>query len=112
MQAAGGSRSARSDTSMPARRRIYLMRHAQVRYFDGEHPHDVLLTDAGRKQAAAAAEALREVTFDRVVTSGLPRTLETARAVAPDANDRERTTRCARSRAASCAVSRPRWSRR
>ena len=33
------------------------MRHAQVRYFHGEHPHDVLLTEAGRMQAAAAAEA-------------------------------------------------------
>jgi broad specificity phosphatase PhoE len=69
----------------PARRRIYLMRHAQVRYFRGEHPHDVVLTDAGRTQAAAAAKALREVTFDRVITSGLPRTLETARAIAPNA---------------------------
>ena len=69
----------------PARRRIYLMRHAQVRYFRGEHPHDVLLTEAGRLQAAAAADALREVSFDRVITSGLPRTLETARAIAPNA---------------------------
>jgi probable phosphoglycerate mutase len=69
----------------PARRRIYLMRHAQVRYFRGEHPHDVLLTEAGRLQAAAAAEALSEVSFDRVITSGLPRTLETARAIAPNA---------------------------
>ena len=68
----------------PARRRIYLMRHAQVRYFRGEHPHDVLLTEAGRVQATAAAEALRDVRFDRVITSGLPRTLETAKAVAPD----------------------------
>ena len=72
-------------TAIPARRRIYLMRHAQVRYFQGEHPHDVLLTEAGRTQAAAAAEALRELQFDRVITSGLPRTLETARTVAPDA---------------------------
>jgi broad specificity phosphatase PhoE len=69
----------------PARRRIYLMRHAQVRYFQGEHPHDVLLTEAGRAQAAAAADALQAVQFDRVITSGLPRTLETARAVAPAA---------------------------
>jgi probable phosphoglycerate mutase len=61
------------------------MRHAQVRYFRGVHPHDVLLTEAGRMQAAAAAEALREVRFDRVITSGLPRTIETARAIAPDA---------------------------
>jgi probable phosphoglycerate mutase len=73
----------------PARRRIYLMRHAQVQYFRGEHPHDVLLTEAGRVQAAAAAEALREVSFDRVITSGLPRTLETARAIVPDATPEE-----------------------
>ena len=66
-----------------ARRRIYLMRHAQVRYFQGQHPHEVLLTDSGRRQAETAAEALRGVAFDRVITSGLPRTLETARIVAP-----------------------------
>jgi probable phosphoglycerate mutase len=59
------------------------MRHAQVRYFRGEHPHDVLLTEHGRTQARAAAEALAGVAFDRVITSGLPRTLETARIVAP-----------------------------
>jgi probable phosphoglycerate mutase len=68
-----------------ARRRIYLMRHAQVRYFEGLHPHDVLLTEAGRGQAVAARDALRRIRFDRVVTSGLPRTTETARIVAPDA---------------------------
>jgi probable phosphoglycerate mutase len=61
------------------------MRHAQVQYFRGEHPHDVLLTEAGRLQAASAADALREVSFDRVITSGLPRTLETARAITPTA---------------------------
>ncbi len=66
-----------------ARRRIYLMRHAQVRYFQGQHPHEVLLTDDGRRQAETAAEALRGAVFDRVVTSGLARTLETARIVAP-----------------------------
>jgi len=67
------------------RRRIYLMRHAQVRYFEGVHPHEVQLTELGRHQAAAARDALQDVQFDRVVTSGLPRTLETARTVAPDA---------------------------
>ena len=72
-----------------SRRRIYLMRHAQVRYFEGVHPHEVLLTEAGRHQAAAARDALQEVHFDRVLTSGLPRTLETARIVAPYA-DHER----------------------
>jgi broad specificity phosphatase PhoE len=66
-----------------SRRRIYLMRHAQVRYFEGLHPHEVLLTPEGRHQAAAARDALQEIRFDRVVTSGLPRTLETAQIVAP-----------------------------
>jgi probable phosphoglycerate mutase len=65
------------------RRRIYLMRHAQVRYFEGVHPREVQLTEAGRRQAEAARDALRDVRFDRVVTSGLPRTLETAATVAP-----------------------------
>jgi probable phosphoglycerate mutase len=67
----------------PARRRLYLMRHARVRYFEGLDPEQVVLTEEGRGQAEAAAQALRGVTFDRVVTSGLPRTLETARIVAP-----------------------------
>jgi broad specificity phosphatase PhoE len=69
--------------SAPARRRVYLMRHAQVRYFQGVAPEAVQLTELGRRQAAAAAVALAHVPFDRVVTSGLPRTLETARLVAP-----------------------------
>jgi probable phosphoglycerate mutase len=76
----------------PPRRRIYLMRHAQVRYFEGKHPHEVVLTDAGREQAIAAAHALSKVTFDRVVTSGLARTLETAHAIAP-AQEPERNER-------------------
>jgi broad specificity phosphatase PhoE len=67
----------------PTRRRIYLMRHAQVRYFQGKHPHEVVLTEQGRAQAEAAAASLRTVGFDRVITSGLARTLETARIVAP-----------------------------
>lgn len=67
----------------PARRRIYLLRHAQVQYFAGVAPEEVRLTEAGRRQAEAAAAALAGVPFDKVVTSGLPRTLETARIVAP-----------------------------
>ena len=66
------------------RRRLYLMRHAQVRYFDGVDPEHVVLTEDGRAQAEAAATALKDVRFDRVVTSGLERTLETARIVAPE----------------------------
>jgi probable phosphoglycerate mutase len=63
------------------------MRHAEVTYFreDGTplEPESVLLTETGREQAQAAARALAGVELDRVVTSGLPRTLETARIVAP-----------------------------
>jgi len=71
------------------RRRLYLMRHAEVSYFtpDGApvNPLDVPLNEEGRAQATAAAEALGGIEFERVVTSGLPRTLETAGIVAPDA---------------------------
>jgi probable phosphoglycerate mutase len=73
----------------PQRRRIFLMRHAQVRYFEGVHPEQVLLTDEGRRQAQAAAAALAGIRFDRVLTSGLPRTLETARIVAPEVEPEE-----------------------
>jgi broad specificity phosphatase PhoE len=69
-----------------SRRRIYLMRHAAVAYFeDGRplRPDGVPLTEEGIEQARAAGEALAAVRFDRVLTSGLPRTLETARIVAP-----------------------------
>ena len=63
------------------------MRHAQVSYFERDgrpvRPDQVVLTAEGERQARAAAAALAEVRFDRVVTSGLPRTLQTARLVAP-----------------------------
>jgi broad specificity phosphatase PhoE len=63
------------------------MRHAQVAYFeDGRplRPDMVPLTELGNEQARAARELLAGIHFDRVITSGLPRTLETARIVAPD----------------------------
>lgn len=64
------------------RRRIYLMRHGEVSYFDelGRlfEPNSVPLNAEGRRQAEAAAEWLQRVSLDRVVTSGLPRTVETA----------------------------------
>ena len=69
------------------RRRIYLMRHGQVSYFeDGKplHPEDVVLTEEGRRESRITAEALAGVKLDRVVTSGLSRTVETAHIVAPD----------------------------
>jgi broad specificity phosphatase PhoE len=69
------------------RRRLYLMRHAEVSYFgdDGSpvNPTDVPLNDEGVAQAKAVAHALGGIEIDRIVTSGLPRTLETATIVAP-----------------------------
>jgi broad specificity phosphatase PhoE len=62
------------------------MRHAEVAYFlDGRPvpPEEASLTEKGREQAAAAADVLRPVSFDRVITSGVPRALETAAIVAP-----------------------------
>lgn len=65
------------------------MRHGAVSYFDESGapvpPDDVSLTDEGRRQAAAAATMLEPIGFDRVLTSGLPRTVETAAIVAPQA---------------------------
>ena len=68
------------------RRRLYLMRHAEVSYFpDGTpvRPDTVPLTERGLEQAAAARRALDGIAFDLVLASGLPRTLETAEVVAP-----------------------------
>jgi probable phosphoglycerate mutase len=65
------------------------MRHAEVSYFENGRPvrpDGVALTESGREQARAAAEAFADVRFDRVVTSGLARALETARIVAPSAD--------------------------
>ena len=70
------------------RRRIYLMRHGRVAYFDQGRPlppDDVPLTPQGREEVGAAAAVLDGIAFDRVITSGLPRTVETARIVAPGA---------------------------
>ena len=61
------------------------MRHADVSYFgdpSARVDHEtVVLTAAGLEQARAAGVALRDVRFDRVVTSGLPRTIRTAELV-------------------------------
>jgi len=69
------------------RRRIYLMRHGSVDYFraDGTPlpPLTVPLNTAGRAQADAAGRlyAACGVRFDRVIVSGLQRTVETAERV-------------------------------
>jgi probable phosphoglycerate mutase len=63
------------------------MRHAEVAYFDEDGRPvavaDVGLTDEGERQANAAAAAFRGIRFDRVLTSGLARTLATAQIVVP-----------------------------
>jgi probable phosphoglycerate mutase len=68
------------------RRRLYLMRHGAVSYFDADgvpvQPDEVGLNDEGRAQAEAARALLDPISFDRVLTSGLPRTVETAELVA------------------------------
>lgn len=69
----------------PGRRRIYLMRHGEVRYFDHSgrpvHPKFVDLTARGRAQAASMGELLAEVPFDRALSTGLARTMQTAQGV-------------------------------
>jgi probable phosphoglycerate mutase len=65
------------------RRRLYLLRHAEVSYVGERNPETVLLTDRGREQAAAARRALEGVEVDLLVTSSLPRTVETAAILAP-----------------------------
>ena len=71
------------------RRRLYLMRHAEVSYFSDAgapvDPREVPLNAEGVEQARAVAGALRGIEIDRVLASGLPRTLETASIVAPGA---------------------------
>jgi probable phosphoglycerate mutase len=63
------------------------MRHGSVTYFDDTGrphlPETVALNPAGQAQADAAGQAFREagVHFDRVIVSGLPRTVETAQRV-------------------------------
>jgi probable phosphoglycerate mutase len=70
-----------------SRRRLLLMRHGAVEYFDAQgHPYppdDVPLTATGVDQAQAmgAALAAAGVRIDRAVTSGLLRTRQTAQHV-------------------------------
>jgi broad specificity phosphatase PhoE len=76
--------NANGDNMTTSRRRIFLMRHGSVTYFDGAGkpflPESVPLNEDGRLQADAAGRAFLDagVRFDRVIVSGLPRTVETA----------------------------------
>lgn len=67
--------------SMTERRRIYLIRHAAVAYFDADgqpvNPATVRLTSVGKAQAYALNALLAEVPVDRAVCSEILRTRET-----------------------------------
>ncbi len=83
------------------RRRVYLMRHGFVDYTSKEvvaarDPSIVRLTAQGRREALAAGRALAEVHFDIALSSGLPRSRETAEIVLaehPDAPELEADAR-------------------
>ena len=72
------------------RRRVYLMRHADVSYFDANgqplDPRHVPLTEDGCRHALAAGELLKDVAFDLAICSGMPRTEQTARLVLRNQN--------------------------
>jgi probable phosphoglycerate mutase len=74
-----------ANSPWPARRRVYLLRHGDVSYFDEQgrphRPDTVPLNADGRRQAEAVARELAPVPFDRVLSSDLPRSIETANLV-------------------------------
>jgi len=72
-----------SETSplRPTAKRIFLVRHGETSWnregrFQGQI--DVPLNDIGLRQADAVAEALKDVPFDRIISSNLSRALRTA----------------------------------
>jgi probable phosphoglycerate mutase len=74
-----------TEKSLAHRRRVYLMRHGEVDYFDAAgrpyRPDTVSLNAEGQHQAHAAGRVLAGVPLDRAIASGLARTVETARLV-------------------------------
>ncbi|MBI1918874.1 MAG: histidine phosphatase family protein [Planctomycetes bacterium] len=63
-------------------RRVYLVRHGDVSYFDPQGrpfpPNAVPLNEDGLRQAEALGEFFRDVPLDRAVSSDLPRSIQTA----------------------------------
>lgn len=62
---------------------LYVIRHGHTNYNELElcnddPASDVHLTEAGIRQAQQAAEALRDISVDRIIVSPLPRTQQTA----------------------------------
>ena len=71
------------------RRRIHLFRHGDVSYVDDEgnrvaDSRVVPLTDWGREQAAGMRTFMEGIEVDRIICSGLPRTIETANGIFGD----------------------------
>ena len=68
------------------RKRFYLFRHGEVDYTpEGKvvkNPDLVNLTEAGKKQAISIDENTKEFSIERIICSGLPRTLQTAEHIA------------------------------
>lgn len=65
---------------------IYCMRHGRTNYNDlglcnDDPSQDVFLTETGIAQAQSAAHDLRNVAFERIIVSPLPRTRQTAEIV-------------------------------
>ena len=63
------------------RKRIYLFRHGDVSYFGSgkvtDDPNMVDLTELGQKQAKMIDANTKDIKFERVLCSGLPRTMQT-----------------------------------
>lgn len=70
-----------SEKWFPRRRRVWLMRHGEVDYFDAagrpHRPESVTLNALGQEQARAAGVSLENVPLDRAIHSGLDRTRQT-----------------------------------
>ena len=64
-----------------SRKRIYLFRHGEVNYMPSgkvvEDPNQVDLTKKGLLQAKLIDENTKKISFERIISSGLPRTIQT-----------------------------------
>ena len=72
------------------RKRFYLFRHGEVDYTGTggvvKDPDLVNLTENGKKQAVIIDENTKDFLIERIISSGLPRTLQTAKHIAERRN--------------------------
>lgn len=70
------------------RRRLYLVRHGHVNYFDDRgrplDPRSVRLSADGEAQVAALGNLLEGMTFDRAISSDYPRAVQTLEMILSD----------------------------